>query len=70
MPEFTGKSREIYRVHVTMERQRQIQHATEGWINLPGSKPEMLHAETVAATDSEPQAKFAFDKLTRDKLTW
>lgn len=63
MSEFTGKSREIFRVSVTMERQRQVEHKTEGWINLPGDKPETLHKETVAVTDKLDEAMTTYERL-------
>lgn len=39
MGEFTGKQREQYRVVVTLETQRYVEHTEEGWIPMPGDRP-------------------------------
>lgn len=63
MSEFTGKTRDIYRVRVTLERQRQVEHATEGWINMPADKPETLRNQTVWETEDQKKADFVFNEL-------
>lgn len=40
--EFTGKTRELYTIRISLSVQRQAEHKTEGWIKMPGVEPAEL----------------------------
>lgn len=61
-PEFTGKTREVYCVRVTLERQRQTEHTTEGWINMPADKPEILFIDILYDGENEQEARAFFKR--------
>lgn len=59
MSEFTGKSRRVYRVRVSLEEVSQVEHVSEGWMPQPGVQPvEISTVQEGWADPREAEEKF------------
>lgn len=42
--EFSGRTREVYEVRITLTVRREVEHKTEGWIRMPASSPVEINS--------------------------
>lgn len=51
MSEFTGKTRIVYEVRVTLSERREAEHESEGWVPMPADKPVELERSNMSFLD-------------------